>query len=385
MLRAQCAFGLLATLAAVSPLAAAKPPSVPGPPSAPQLTVTVDCDAGDSLGEALAARADSLTVEFTGTCQEDLTIDRDRVTLRGLDPSAVLEGASDPAFLSAIEATGADLVLEGFTITGSDGRGIRVRRSGGLTLTGMTVSGNAVSGLELEESSSARVTDSTFNDNGFAGLAAFSSSLTVSGAIEASGNGLIGVFLSTNATIENVRSEPFVTDDNGLAGVVVQLESTGQFPPVHASGNGFAGIWVLGGKFFGVRINISNNANGVVVGLGGLFEGAGVIADNDGVALRTDHRCQASFNDSLIRGDVVMDGTLGDLLRDTIEGDVTLTFGSHVALTGSTADNLFCDETVLVRGLACSPLPLTGGGTSSFIGGGPQVPRTPAGYIRKPD
>src|SRR5215472_16004484 len=55
-------------------------------------TIRVDCGQGQSLNEALAARARLLVVEFTGTCARGVTIARDDVTLRGADASATVTG-----------------------------------------------------------------------------------------------------------------------------------------------------------------------------------------------------------------------------------------------------------------------------------------------------
>ncbi|HUF78167.1 MAG TPA: hypothetical protein VMR44_04545, partial [Thermoanaerobaculia bacterium] len=72
------------------------PPSAPGP-FPESLTVAVDCDAGDTIADALAQRADELTVEITGSCVEDVTIRRDRTTLVGVAPGAEIVGSPSPA------------------------------------------------------------------------------------------------------------------------------------------------------------------------------------------------------------------------------------------------------------------------------------------------
>lgn len=52
-------------------------------------TVRVDCAKGDSINAALSSdlKAQTLTVEITGMCRENVVVTRDRVTLRGTDPN----------------------------------------------------------------------------------------------------------------------------------------------------------------------------------------------------------------------------------------------------------------------------------------------------------
>jgi hypothetical protein len=55
----------------------------------PAPTVRVDCDRGGSINAALGRLPDSetLTVEISGVCRENVVVTRDRVVLRGGDPS----------------------------------------------------------------------------------------------------------------------------------------------------------------------------------------------------------------------------------------------------------------------------------------------------------
>ncbi len=51
-------------------------------------TVQVDCAQGMTLDQALGLHPRPLVVEFTGTCDQDVTIPGDNITLRGADASA---------------------------------------------------------------------------------------------------------------------------------------------------------------------------------------------------------------------------------------------------------------------------------------------------------
>lgn len=346
---------LLCTFAvAVAPLAA-QPPSPPGPPLPSSVTVTVDCDSGDTLTEALETRARALVIEFTGTCTEDLLIERSQVTIRGLDDTAVLAGAQSLPPAASITVAGESLILQNFTISGSDERGIRLRRSAGIQLEGVHVDNSALIGLQLDDSSSARMLNSSFNDNGLFGIAAFgTSAVSVAGTNETNGNGLVGLLLSTGSGIENLGSLAFIASDNGLAGVVVQLNATGQFPPLTVQRNGFAGILCQGGRFFGVNHTITDNDVGIRIQLGGSVEANGLIEGNSSLAISADHRSQIAFNDSTIRGDVVLDGTLAEVERTTLDGDLILSFGTRATLRDLTLlGTIQCDDSVVVRGTPC--------------------------------
>lgn len=63
------------------------PQGPPGPPL--DITVNVDCDQGESINVALAQPANKLTVLISGSCEEEVVINRDDVTLQGVgtDPT----------------------------------------------------------------------------------------------------------------------------------------------------------------------------------------------------------------------------------------------------------------------------------------------------------
>lgn len=67
-----------------SAVAADKAPKEKAPQEA---TAFVDCNAGDSIKDALATPALNLTIEIDGVCAEDVELDRTNVTLRGSDPA----------------------------------------------------------------------------------------------------------------------------------------------------------------------------------------------------------------------------------------------------------------------------------------------------------
>lgn len=96
-----------------------------------QLTVSVDCGQGQSLNGALGTAAFQLTVQFTGTCAEDVLISRGRVTLAGADSTATIVGTSDAthAALTIDGATG--VALATFAVRNKDAWGVLIIHSAG--------------------------------------------------------------------------------------------------------------------------------------------------------------------------------------------------------------------------------------------------------------
>lgn len=332
----------------------------PGPPPVPQATVTVDCDAGETLADALETRADELTIEFTGTCAEELVITRDRLTIRGLDASATV--TDDPAttgFNPSFLLQGADVVFQDFTIDGSENRGIRVQGSSETRVENLTVQNNGGTGLTIEESSSAHVTDSTFNDNAFAGIAAWgNSNVTVTGTIDVSSN-LVGVLVSTGSTLQSRNGQVIVADDQTF-GVAVQLGASGQWPPLEAANN-TAGLVSFGGAYLG-SVTFTNSPIGIFLSNRGSFDGGvDVSAVNSGIQVTED-------STALLRGGTLAAPTALFVFNGVVEaggvtfdGDVSLQFNAQAFFdTSATTGVVSCFPSALAGGSITCPAPLLG-------------------------
>ncbi len=121
-------------------------------------TITVDCQAGQSINQALAQTAPILTIDVRGECQEDVLIRRDGVVLRGSDP--LRDGIRSPALVDGPEAT--------LTIRGA-------RR---ITVANLRVSGGRREGLRVTDSNDAiTVSNSRFESNGVWGASITDSSV----------------------------------------------------------------------------------------------------------------------------------------------------------------------------------------------------------------
>ncbi len=132
-------------------------------------TITVDCQSGQSINEALAQTSPFLTIEVRGQCVEDVVVRRDGVTLRGIDPQR--DGIRSPGGPDSAEATllirGARRVtVANLRISGGRREGLRVLDStDDVTISNCNFESNGVWGASVTDSTVAFV-DSEFSGNG---------------------------------------------------------------------------------------------------------------------------------------------------------------------------------------------------------------------------
>jgi len=161
----------------LAPASARLPPSAGGraeasaaPKDKTAATVEVDCAKGQSINSALAQHpgVQSLVVEVSGLCHENVLVTRDRVTLRGVDPE--VDGISAVEDLEESDAAlwvrGAQFVtVENLKLTGGFSgllaTGVSVPH---LRLLNCRVEGNSSFGVKLELSLLQAV-DTTFGPN----------------------------------------------------------------------------------------------------------------------------------------------------------------------------------------------------------------------------
>lgn len=349
---------LLASLLCALLVSASALVAQPGPPPLPQATVQVDCDAGDTLADALDTRADELTIEFTGTCAEELVITRDRLTIRGLDASATV--TDDPATVGPAAAfllEGADVVFRDFTIDGAASRGIRVQRSSGVLIENLTVVNSGTTGLTVEESSSAHVVDSSFTGATFAGVAAWgNSNVTLTGGLDVSSN-FVGLLLSSGSTVQN-RGGTGIVADNQIFGAAAQLGATGQLPPLSATGVDL-GLAVFGGDYFG-SIDVSANI-GVFMGNHGGFDG-GADVTSTGLGFLVEEDSTALIRGGTVAGPAAaLSVTNGVVEADVVnfDGNIQLGFNAQALFNASTTTGaVVCAPTAVAGGSISCPAPL---------------------------
>src|SRR5262245_42797946 len=120
--------------------------------------VNVNCNvAGQSITNALKryVPGNGLLINFSGTCNENIDIFRDDITIRGTTPTATINGPNNAD--SVIQLDGARRVrLESFTVTG--GRdGINGTRGSNFTVVGVTVQDSPRFGVIASNNSQASV------------------------------------------------------------------------------------------------------------------------------------------------------------------------------------------------------------------------------------
>ena len=216
------------------------------------LVIIVGCASGESIGRALSRPTvvdRRMVVVVSGTCTENVVIERDEVTLQGEPGAGVV--AADPA-LPTISLLGARrIVITSLAVSGGSD-GISANRGSGLDVSACTLQGNSRFGLVVSYNGTATLDNCTIQNNGN------------HGAVAANGAQLV----VTNSTVQNNAG-------NGLVGTrnshlrVGQDANGGSTPgPVTIRSNGQNGVGitdsaaaiVIGGV-------IENNAgNGVAVG-----------------------------------------------------------------------------------------------------------------------
>jgi len=130
--------------------------------------VYVDCDAGDSLNDAVRAEGDwgePQTIFVTGTCYGRVTLPRNRVTIDGQPeeggPVAVLDGT--------IVNWGSNVAIRNITITGESSG---VSASGGRTrLINVDISHNTEEGIVISRGGSVSLSNSRVFGNELEGVA----------------------------------------------------------------------------------------------------------------------------------------------------------------------------------------------------------------------
>jgi hypothetical protein len=152
-------------------------------PATARQTVQVHCGAGGTIASALTHPARALVIMVHGTCNENITIARDDVTLEGA-PGATISGPD--ATKNTITVTGSRIAIKSLSVTGGSngivgaaasrlrvldcdvqntgGSGISFFQTGGGIVDGSTVQANPHHGIRIE-SGSATLTNNEIQNN----------------------------------------------------------------------------------------------------------------------------------------------------------------------------------------------------------------------------
>lgn len=345
-----------------------------GPDAAGQ-SIMIDCDRGQSIGQALTASRPGATITVRGTCQEAVTVTTDGLTLDG-DGVAVLDGGNAGVALTIDGARG--VTIRGFTVQNGS-RGIDVlnvatlsledtlvrgNRSHGVEITNASVDadnvtshGNGRAGLIVNRNSLLNVTDSTFEDN-LTGLVLYSNANTrLTGTNRMIANATQGLTVGLGAVAFSLGST-IVTEDNGEEGTLLLQDGGLQLigGRLEVAGNGLDGVRVdqvssltIGITEFGVSgeaIIAGNGGNGITVS-----DGSNLVVSEIMPVTSQANTGAGLFVDA---SDVSVDGSRFD---NNDGAGIQLSFGTKATLEGNTVDTMTCDDTVLSRGTTTCPQP----------------------------
>ena len=211
------------------------------------LVVNVDCASGENIARALS-RTNVLDrrmiIVVSGTCTENVTIERDDVVLRVTSSGGGVSAANatNPAIL--INAA-RRVALENIAVSGGHD-GVRITAGAAATIRSGSIRNAGFAGVRVDNSSSAVIDGSTIEGHGQYGVTAVGSTVTVtssgirgngfSGVVSASGGALV---LGQIDDAGNVCCGNTI-ENNRLDGVTVSRGATVRMYGNVVQGNGVA-------------------------------------------------------------------------------------------------------------------------------------------------
>lgn len=214
--------------------------------SANAATITVDCDAGNTITAAVAGAKPGDTVLVSGTCKEQVSIAPEvvRITLDGQKKTTIQHpGGSSPS-PHALYNRGKEIIIKGFTVTGGLD-GIHLSGPASAVVDGNVVVKNSGRGIHIDKGSVVRILNTTVEQSGGIGI-------DVTGASYA----YIGVFIPRVPALA-----PNTVRNNGGPGINIERSSGAWIVGNTISNNKQSGIAVHRNSQADVIANVIN-ANG---------------------------------------------------------------------------------------------------------------------------
>jgi len=233
--------------------------------SANAATVSVDCDAGNTITAALGNVKPGDTVLVSGTCREQVSVASEitRITLDGQKKTTIRHPGKPAASPHAVYIRGNDITIKGFTVTGGLD-GIHLSGPASSVIDGNVVVKNSGRGIHIDKGSIARILNTTVQESGAIGI-------DITGASYA----YIGVYIPRVPALS-----PNTILNNGGPGINIERSSGAWIVGNTISNNKESGIFVHRNSHADVIANVIN-ANG----------GDGITASyNAGVNLRSEPR-----------------------------------------------------------------------------------------------
>ncbi len=207
-------------------------------------TLSVNCDSGRTLTQALSRAAPGDTVLVSGTCTETVTIATNDITVDG-QLATIVDGGGGADPVMTIEGVRGVTVRNLTLINGTDG--IFAHKHADMLIENVIAENNTDDGFDVGENSTVDIRNGTANSNGDEGFVVSQNSNInlLDGTTESMNNGGHGLQAITSSNI-------------GAFGGVVK-----------STGNGGAGISIFGASqlviILGTEVEIESNSDGLTV------------------------------------------------------------------------------------------------------------------------
>lgn len=256
------------------------------------LVINVDCAGGNRIADALSrpnVLDRRMVIVVNGTCTENVTIERDDVTLKaGSSGGGVAADGASPTILvrsarrvtlenlavsggiyGVLATDGAFVVVRGGSVRSAAQHGILADDGASVAVDQCTIESNGQTGI-LADGARARVVNSTLRGNGLSGIGAIRTGSAVLGGLDAANNVCCGNL------IENNTFDGVTIADSSMAmlfGNTIQGNGTA---------NGRFGILAVHESSAVLRGGNVVRSNGSATGGGGLFARSSTIRTGPG-------------------------------------------------------------------------------------------------------
>ena len=199
---------------------------------------TVDCNAGQTIGNVLRSLTSGDTVKVIGNCSENVSITEVRPTSITLDGGGSATISGPDATSAVIQISGTRAVIQNFASISGGRNGVQLSRGASATISGNTIQGVGNNGILLNQNSSAIIINNIIQNN-------------------LDGTGIV-ITDSATARIGFSNAQDTTASPNTITG--------------NGTNSGGNGITVTGGSFAGIVGN-TINGNGLT---GGSPSGGGI-------------------------------------------------------------------------------------------------------------
>lgn len=267
----------------------------------------VDCDKGQSLQAALetaTGNAEALEIQLDGTCEEVVTITRDRVSIVGNDGATIAGRIRifGPGNVTLRDLTitgpgpglgvwGGRTRMFGVSILDNTDTGIVAQDGATIRFSGGQVSGNGGSHGVLLIGSNAQIAESLVAGHPDRGIAATENSRLRTERVIVTGNGL-GIEASMNSSLSLEETE---VSYNGNIGLFISNNSSAHTRLVAIQGHSESGISLRSGSSVNVEESIIlDNFNGIEARAGDIH-----IANGAAITANQNHGIDANVHSSV--------------------------------------------------------------------------------------